>query len=124
MAQVQFTIGGNNVIAEFDNTPTAQAILKALPFEGSGSYWGGEFYFSIPIKAKADSTAREVVEPGTVAFWVEGSCLCLFWGATPVSKSGECRAASAVNIVGRVLNPEILPSLKGRNVSVDQLLAK
>lgn len=125
MAQVQITIGVDKLIAAFDDTPTAQAILKALPFEGSGSYWAGEFYFSIPVKAKADSTAREVVEPGTVAFWVEGSCLCLFWGrGTPVSKSGECRAASAVNIVGRVLNPEVLPLLNGHNVSVDQLLAK
>ena len=30
----------------------------------------------------------------------------------------ECRAASSVNIVGRVTNPEVLPRLKGRTVVV------
>lgn len=116
--KVTITVGGTAVECEFSDTETARKIIAALPLEGSGSYWGGEFYFSIPVKAKADATAREAVDPGTVAFWVEGSCLCLFWGATPVSEKGECRAASAVNVVGRVLNPEVLPRLKGRDFRV------
>ncbi|MFN7921918.1 MAG: cyclophilin-like fold protein [Bryobacteraceae bacterium] len=113
------TVGGTAVECEFDDTETARKVIAALPFQGSGSYWGGEFYFSIPVKAKADATAREVVDPGTVAFWVSGSCLCLFWGATPVSEKGECRAASEVNVVGRVRNPEVLPKLKGSTVRVE-----
>jgi hypothetical protein len=60
-----------------------------------------------------------VVEPGTVAYWPEGNCLCLFWGPTPASRSQECRAASKVNLVGRVLNPEVLAKLKGRRVRVE-----
>jgi len=32
-----------------------------------------------------------------------GSCLCVFWGPTPASRGGECRAASKVNVVGQVL---------------------
>lgn len=119
MARVRFLIGELNVEAEFDDTPTARALLAALPLESSGSYWGGEFYFPVPVRAKADATAREVVEPGTVAYWVEGSCLCLFWGPTPVSRAGECRAASAVNIVGKVCNPEALEALKGRKVRLE-----
>jgi len=118
MSRVNFLIGETVIESKWEDTETARRLLAALPLEASGNYWGGEFYFSVPVKAPAETGAREVVEPGTVAFWVEGSCLCLFWGATPVSESDECRAASKVNIVGRVLNPELLAGLKGRKVKV------
>ncbi|MBL8175862.1 MAG: hypothetical protein JNK48_14395 [Bryobacterales bacterium] len=120
-AHVRFTIGGVVVDAEFDGTAAARALLDAMPYTAIGNYWGREFYFKMPVSLKEDETAREVVQPGTVAFWVEGSCLCLFWGATPVSRSNECRAASAVNVIGRVLNPEVLETLKGRDVTVEAL---
>ncbi len=118
---VRFTIGDEVVETEFDDTATARALLAAMPHSTSGNYWGEEFYFRMPVKLAADETAREVVEPGTVAFWVEGSCLCLFWGATPVSRSGECRAASDVNVIGRVRNPEVLSRLKERAVTVEAI---
>jgi len=119
MARVNFTIGEVVVQAEFNASETARRILEALPIESSGSYWGGEFYFSVPVKAPRGKDACEVVEPGTVAYWPAGACLCLFWGATPASEGSECRAASEVNLVGRVLNPEVLPKLKGRKVRVE-----
>lgn len=99
---------------------TARRILAALPIESSGNYWGGEFYFEIPVKAPVEKTALRVVDPGTIAYWPEGHCLCLFWGPTPVSEGSECRAASKVNLGGRVLNTEVLPKLKGRRVRVEQ----
>lgn len=117
--RVNFTIGGQVVEAEFDDTPTARALVEAMPYSTSGNYWGSEFYFQMPVKLKAEATAREVVEPGAVAFWVEGSCLCLFWGPTPVSRGSECRAASDVNVVGRVRNREVLSQLQGRDVTVE-----
>jgi len=116
--EVTFRIGDIAVEAEFNNTETAKKLISALPIETNGSYWGGEFYFGTPVNASREKDACEVVEPGTVAFWVDGSCLCLFWGATPASEGDECRAASNVNIVGKVLNPEVLPKLKGRKVKV------
>ena len=119
MARVNFTIGEVVVQAEFNASETARRILEALPIESSGSYWGGEFYFSVPVKAPREKDAREVVEPGTVAYWPSGACLCLFWGPTPASEGSECRAASEVNLVGRVLNPKVLPKLKGRKVRVE-----
>ena len=116
---VKFTIGDHAVEADFDDTPTAQVLLEAMPYTTSGNYWGSEFYFRMPVKLKADATAREVVEPGAVAFWVEGSFLCLFCGPTPVSRGSECRAASDVNVVGRVRNPEALPAWRGHEVTVE-----
>lgn len=118
MSRVTFTIGGELIHSEWRDTATARQLLAALPFSSQGSYWGEEFYFPAPVKATAEPGATDVVEPGTVAYWVQGSCLCLFWGPTPASHGSECRAASEVNIVGRVTNPEVLPSLKGRAVAV------
>jgi uncharacterized protein len=118
MPQVIFSIGDIQVESEFGDSETARRILEALPIEASGDYWGGEFYFPIPVKAPLEKSAREVVEPGTVAYWPQGACLCIFWGPTPASQGQECRAASPVNLVGRVLNPEVLPRLKGRRVRV------
>ena len=115
---VTFKIGEIEVRSEWNDSETARSLQEALPIESSGNYWGGEFYFEVPVKAPAEKTAREVVDPGTVAYWPEGHCLCIFWGPTPVSEGGECRAASKVNLVGRVLNPEVLPKLKGRRVRV------
>lgn len=117
---VNFTIGDVVVRTEWrDDSETARQLIEALPLSAQGSYWGDEFYFSTPVRASAEPGASDVVEPGTVAFWVEGSCLCLFWGPTPASRGKECRAASAVNAIGRVTNAEVLRRLKGRSVRVE-----
>jgi hypothetical protein len=117
-ALVNFRIGEIEVKSEWNDSETARRILAALPIDASGSYWGGEIYFSIPVRAGYEKDAREVVDPGAVAYWPEGACLCLFWGPTPASRGQECRAASKVNVVGRVLNPEVLPKLQARQVRV------
>lgn len=115
---VNFKIGDIEVRAEWNDSPTAARILEKLPLESSGNYWGGEFYFPVPVKAPGGKADTDLVELGTVAYWPEGSCLCIFWGPTPASQGDECRAASPVTVVGRVLNPDVLPRLKGRRVRV------
>jgi hypothetical protein len=120
MAQVELMIGQTVVKAEFNDTATAKAILDALPIESTGNYWGSEFYFPIPVKLGPTPEDVEVVEPGTVAYWPAGSCLCVFWGPTPASQGEECRAASPVTVVGRVLDPGVLTRLKGRKVRVQK----
>jgi hypothetical protein len=119
--RIKFTIGDSEILAELNEGPTAKKIAASLPINGAGNYWGEEFYFSVPVQSVYEPGASDVVEPGTVAFWVEGSCLCLFWGPTPVSRGRECRAASKVNVVGKVLDPAGLRSLKARTVKVKRL---
>jgi hypothetical protein len=116
---VTFKIGDLEVRSEWNQSQTARSILAALPLESTGNYWGGEFYFEIPVKAPAEKDAQDVVEKGTVAYWPAGHCLCIFWGPTPASQGDECRAASKVNVVGHVVNVEVLPKLKGRKVRVE-----
>ncbi len=117
--KVTFKIGDVEVRSEWNSGETARRIYEALPIESSGNYWGAEFYFEVPVRTGYQKDARDVVEPGTVAYWPAGHCLCLFWGPTPASEGDECRAASKVNIVGRVENPEVLRKLKARKVRVE-----
>ena len=42
------------------------------------------------------------VEVGDVAYWPPGRALCIFWGPTPASRGPEPRAASPVNVFGKV----------------------
>lgn len=87
---------------ELDDTPTARALSEALPLEGEARLWGDEIYFSVPIHADLEPEAREAVEVGNVGFWPPGNALCLFFGPTPASHGDEPRAASEVNVLGRV----------------------
>jgi len=88
--------------ADLNDTATALAIMEALPLQARASRWGGEIYFPIPVEAGVESGAREVVQAGEIAFWPPGSAFCIFFGRTPASEGDEIRAASAVNIVGRI----------------------
>ena len=45
---------------------------------------------------------EEVVEIGDLGYWPSGNAFCIFFGQTPMSRSGEIRPASAVNIIGKV----------------------
>ncbi len=84
------------------DTPTADAVWNALPFDADARTWGDEIYFAIPVSADMEGDAAETVGIGDVAYWPSGSAFCVFFGPTPVSKPGEIRPASAVNVFGRV----------------------
>ena len=100
--RVTIQAGDDRFEAELRDTPCAQAIAAALPFSGRAQIWGDEIYFSVAVEAALEADASEVVAVGTLAFWPPGKALCLFFGPTPASQADECRAASAVNIVGHI----------------------
>ena len=85
-----------------ENPKTAEAVWDALPIEGVAERWGDEVYFSTPIEL-GEENARERVEVGEVAYWPPGRAICIFFGSTPVSRGGEIRAASPVNVFARIL---------------------
>jgi len=102
MHRIKITAGDITACAVLNDTPTAEAIWKALPIEARGNRWGDEIYFSIPVKAKLAADARQVVEVGELGYWPPGQAFCIFFGPTPASQGDEVRAASPVNIIGRV----------------------
>ena len=101
---IQITAGTTQIRAELYDTPTAQEILNSLPIKSHVNRWGGEIYFTIPISVPIEYDSRDVLEPGELGYWPTGNAFCIFFGSTPASKGEECRAASNVNVFGKVVS--------------------
>jgi hypothetical protein len=88
--------------AMLEDTPTARAFVAALPVTASAQTWGEEVYFEIPVKVTLEKDAKQVLPPGTVCFWVEGSSLALPFGRTPASEGNEPKLVTRCNVLGRI----------------------
>jgi hypothetical protein len=55
----------------------AGVLLDALPCELRAASRGDEVHFSVPLKAVPEKDAKQMMDPGTVCFWLEGSSLAL-----------------------------------------------
>ncbi len=121
--RVKMTIGGVEIRAELLNTPTADAIYNNLPIESEARTWGEEVYFATPVQVLKEPDAKDVVEAGELAFWVEGNSIAIGFGRTPISQGDEIRLASKTNIWAKALDPVM--NLKnvadGDPISVDKL---
>ena len=121
MKKLILRIGPISLIAELLGTPTAKEILKHVPFTSSVNTWGDEVYFNTPISVSKEANAKEIVEAGELAFWVEGNCIAIGFGPTPISQGNEIRLAAQTNIWGQSLTDvKLLSKAKdGDPVSVE-----
>jgi uncharacterized protein len=99
---IKISAGDVSAVAELNDTPTAKAIWDALPIKARANIWGDEIYFGIPVKRGEEQGAREIVQMGELGYWPPGNAFCIFFGPTPASQGNEIRAASAVNIIGKI----------------------
>lgn len=99
-------------VIELLDTPTAQLLVAAAPFESRAQIWGEEVYFTTPVSASLEPDARQVVEPGTVCFWTEGDALALPYGRTPISTDARPKLASRCNVLGGIENWEDLARIR------------
>ncbi len=104
MKPIRIILGNLTLQAQLNDSPTAQKIWEALPIETSFSTWGDEIYFSIPVAMELEMDAQEVVQSGDLGYWPSGNAFCVFFGPTPISSEGEIRPASAVNMIGRIID--------------------
>jgi len=102
--KIRISVNDLKVEAELNESKTAQLIWEALPIEGKTHLWGEEIYFAIPVKTGLEQGAREIVSSGELGYWPSGHAFCIFFGPTPASRGEEIRAASAVNVIGKVLS--------------------
>ena len=99
--------------AELEDTGTAKSIYKILPIDRAANRWGDEIYFVIPLRLDSEKDATDTVDIGDLAYWPEGCCFCIFFGKTPESTEDEIKAASKVNIFGKITtNPSVLKNVK------------
>jgi hypothetical protein len=111
--RINILVGDLKVEAELNDSKTARLIWEALPIEAKVNTWGEEIYFAIPVKTGLEQGAREVVSSGELGYWPTGHAFCIFFGPTPASQGDEIRAASAVNVLGKVLSdPKIFLKVK------------
>ena len=101
--KITIKIGHVALEAELNDTPTARKVAKVLPLKTTFNTWGDEIYFSIPVEAELDESAREEVAFGDLGYWPTGQAFCIFFGPTPMSTPGKIIPASAVNIIGKVV---------------------
>ena len=102
---------------------TANEIIKLLPLKSTVNTWGDEIYFEIPkINVNIEDNAKDIINLGEIAFWIEGNSIAIGFGRTPISQLDEIRLAARVNIWADAEYPEQLKSLSkisnGHDISI------
>ena len=120
--QIRIKAGSVTAVAELLNTKTAGAIWQALPFTSKVNTWGDEIYFRIPVRIELEA-GQEIVNSGDLGYWPPGSAFCIFFGPTPMSNKDEIRAASAVDVFGKVVDDaRVFKNVKdGEKIAVERV---
>src|SRR3974390_1320750 len=103
MPHIRFEFATVTLEAELLDTPTAKAIIAALPITSSALTWGEEVFFDVPVEVAGERRARAIVPPGEIAYGPAGPAIAIGFGRTPISQGGETRLASPCNVFARTL---------------------
>jgi hypothetical protein len=111
---VMIKVANITLRAELFDTACAKKIVERLPIEARPEKWGDEFYFTIPVTDALDETATVKVKVGDIGYWPPGKAMAIFFGKTPMSTGSDPVPASAVNLVGKIMDDAtVLKKAKG-----------
>ena len=121
--KIQITTQNITVEAELLDRPESDNFYSSLPLIGRVNTWGLEIYFSIDYSMELQDDASEIVNLGDIAYWPPGSAFCIFFGPTPASIGDEIRAASEVNLLGKIIgDPRVFKSVpSGTDIKIEAL---
>jgi len=112
--RIRIIVGNVTLKAELFDTACAKAIFERLPIETRPDEWGDEFYFEVPVAMSLDETATAKVKSGDIGYWPPGRAMAIFFGPTPMSTGPDPVPASAVNLVGKIIDDaNLLKKAKG-----------
>tara|TARA_Y100000780_G_scaffold227060_1_gene242239 strand:+ start:206 stop:577 length:372 start_codon:yes stop_codon:yes gene_type:complete len=115
MHNINLKFSSYTINIKLRSTKTANAIKNILPFKSIVKTWGEEIYFEIPIEESLDleNDAKDIINVGEIAYWIEGKCIAIGYGKTPISKGNEIKLAARTNIWGdSLLNIKELNKIK------------
>ena len=98
----------SNITLELDDSDSPKTVndfVAKLPFTVDLNVWGDEIYTSESPITQPEENAKSPVQLNDVTYWPTGKAICLFYGCTPIGKSGEITPASPVNILGKIISP-------------------
>ncbi len=107
-AQIRIKVDNMTLRAELFDTACAKKIIEKLPIEAKPDEWGDEYYFEIPVQESLDDTATTKVKAGDIGYWPPGRAMAIFFGPTPMSTGSDPVPASAVNLVGKIIDDATL----------------
>lgn len=118
---IKVTVDGVSYRAELYESELGERIAELLPLETLASSWGEEAYAPIPLDYDP-LEGQEIVEIGDLAYWPPGRAFCIFYGPTPASTDSRPRAASDVEVFGRLLeDAEGLRGFSGGVIRVEKV---
>jgi hypothetical protein len=100
MKSIKILVEKHEVVISLRNTETARAVWDACPFESRAALWGKEVYFDTAIDVEKEKDAKQIIEKGEIAFWVEGQSIAIGFGPTPISEGEEIKLVTTANIFG------------------------
>ena len=115
MNSINLKFSSYTINIKLRSNKTASAIKNILPFKSIVKTWGEEIYFEVPITQdiSLEKDAKDIINLGEIAYWVEGKCIAIGYGKTPISKGNEIKLAARTNIWGDAnLNVEKLKNIK------------
>ena len=117
--EITIAIDDMTVRASLNNSDTACRVLEVFPITSSMNVWGKELYFAVPVSKQLEN-GRDIVGIGDIAYWPPARAVCIFLGETPLSRNGEIRPLTPVEVIGKVENPQALLEyvVSGRTISI------